>query len=263
MAEKQFVKEIADINTDFPQWYTDVVLKTQLVDYGPVKGTMVIRPYGYAIWENIQKELDARFKATGHQNAYFPMLIPQSLLNKEAEHVEGFAPEVAVVNYAGGEQLAEPCVIRPTSETIICSMYSKWINSYRDLPLKLNQWANVVRWEKTTRPFLRTSEFLWQEGHTIHATREESLAETLSMLKLYQDFAKDVLAMPTFVGQKSEKEKFAGAEATYGMEAMMLDGKSLQAGTTHHFGQKFSKAYDIQFLDKDNTKKYVGFGEKR
>ncbi len=257
MAEKQFVKEIADINTDFPQWYTDVVLKTQLVDYGPVKGTMVIRPYGYAIWENIQKELDARFKATGHQNAYFPMLIPQSLLNKEAEHVEGFAPEVAVVNYAGGEQLAEPCVIRPTSETIICSMYSKWINSYRDLPLKLNQWANVVRWEKTTRPFLRTSEFLWQEGHTIHATREESLAETLSMLKLYQDFAKDVLAMPTFVGQKSEKEKFAGAEATYGMEAMMLDGKSLQAGTTHHFGQKFSKAYDIQFLDKDNTKKYV------
>ena len=257
MADKQFVKEIADINVDFPQWYTDVVLKTQLVDYGPIKGTMVIRPYGYAIWENIQKELDARFKATGHQNAYFPMLIPQSLLNKEAEHVEGFAPEVAVVNVAGGEKLAEPCVIRPTSETIICSMYSKWINSYRDLPLKLNQWANVVRWEKTTRPFLRTSEFLWQEGHTIHATREESLAETLDMLHLYHDFARDVLAMPTFIGQKSEKEKFAGAEATYGMEAMMLDGKSLQAGTTHHFGQKFSKAYDIQFLDKDSKHKYV------
>lgn len=257
MADKQFVKEIADINVDFPQWYTDVVLKTQLVDYGPIKGTMVIRPYGYAIWENIQKELDARFKATGHQNAYFPMLIPQSLLNKEAEHVEGFAPEVAVVNIAGGEKLAEPCVIRPTSETIICSMYSKWINSYRDLPLKLNQWANVVRWEKTTRPFLRTSEFLWQEGHTIHATREESLAETLDMLHLYHDFARDVLAMPTFIGQKSEKEKFAGAEATYGMEAMMLDGKSLQAGTTHHFGQKFSKAYDIQFLDKDSKHKYV------
>ncbi len=257
MADKQFVKEIADINTDFTQWYTDVVIKTQLVDYGPVKGTMVIRPYGYAIWENIQRELDARIKATGHQNAYFPMLIPMSLLNKEAEHVEGFAPEVAVVNVAGGEQLAEPLVVRPTSETIICSMYSKWINSYRDLPLKLNQWANVVRWEKTTRPFLRTSEFLWQEGHTVHATRDESLKETIDMLYLYRDFARDVLAMPTFIGQKSEKEKFAGAEATFGMEAMMLDGKSLQAGTTHHFGQKFSRAYDIQFLDKDGTHKYV------
>ncbi len=257
MADKQFVREIADINTDFAQWYTDVVLKTQLVDYGPIKGTMVIRPYGYAIWENIQKELDARFKATGHQNAYFPLLIPQSLLNKESEHVEGFAPEVAVVNYAGGAELAEPCVVRPTSETIICYMYSKWINSYRDLPLKLNQWANVVRWEKTTRPFLRTSEFLWQEGHTIHATREESLKETIDMLHLYQDFAREFLAMPTFIGQKSEKEKFAGAEATFGMEAMMLDGKSLQAGTTHHFGQKFSRAYDIKFLDKDNTLKYV------
>lgn len=257
MADKQFVKEIADINVDFPQWYTDVVLKTQLVDYGPIKGTMVIRPYGYAIWENIQRELDARFKATGHQNAYFPMLIPQSLLDKEAEHVDGFAPEVALVTVAGGEKLAEPCVVRPTSETIICSMYSKWINSYRDLPLKLNQWANVVRWEKTTRPFLRTSEFLWQEGHTVHATREESMAETLDMLQLYHDFARDILAMPTFIGQKSEKEKFAGAEATYGMEAMMLDGKSLQAGTTHHFGQKFAKAYDITFLDKDSKHKYV------
>ena len=257
MADKQFVKEIADINEDFTQWYTDVVLKTQLVDYGPVKGTMVIRPYGYAIWENIQRELDARLKATGHSNAYFPMLIPISLLNKEAEHVEGFAPEVAVVNVAGGEQLAEPLVVRPTSETIICSLYSKWINSYRDLPLKLNQWANVVRWEKTTRPFLRTSEFLWQEGHTAHATREESVKETLDMLQLYSDFARDVLAMPTFTGRKSEKEKFAGAEETYGMEAMMLDGKSLQAGTTHHFGQKFSRAYDIQFLDKDSTHKYV------
>lgn len=257
MADKQFVKEIADINADFPQWYTDVVLKTQLVDYGPVKGTMVIRPYGYAIWENIQKELDARFKATGHQNAYFPLLIPKSLLDKEAEHVEGFAPEVATVTEAGGEKLAEPCVVRPTSETIFSTMYAKWINSYRDLPLKLNQWANVMRWEKTTRPFLRTSEFLWQEGHTIHATREESVKETLDMLHLYRDFAKDVLAMPTFIGQKSEKEKFAGAEATYGMEAMMLDGKSLQAGTTHHFGQKFSRAYDIQFLDRDSTHKYV------
>lgn len=257
MADKQFVKEIADINEDFPQWYTDVVLKTQLVDYGPVKGTMVIRPYGYAIWENIQAELNRRFKETGHQNAYFPLLIPHSLLLKEAEHVEGFAPEVAMVTKGGGEDLAEPLVIRPTSETIISTMYSKWINSYRDLPLKLNQWANVMRWEKTTRPFLRTSEFLWQEGHTIHATREESVKETMDMLHLYQDFARDFLAMPTFIGQKSEKEKFAGAEATYGMEAMMLDGKSLQAGTTHHFGQKFSKAYDIQFLDKDSTHKYV------
>lgn len=255
--KKQFVKEIADFNEDFPQWYTDVVLKTELVDYGPIKGTMVIRPYGYAIWENIQRNLDDRFKKTGHQNAYFPLLIPQSLLQKEAEHVEGFAPEVAMVTVAGGEKLAEPYVVRPTSETIFCTMYSKWINSYRDLPLKLNQWANVVRWEKTTRPFLRTSEFLWQEGHTIHATREESMKETMDMLYLYRDFAREVLAMPTFVGQKSEKEKFAGAEATFGMEAMMLDGKSLQAGTTHHFGQKFSRAYDIQFLDKDGTHKYV------
>lgn len=257
MAEKQFVTQIADIDTDFTQWYTDVVIKTQLVDYGPVKGTMVIRPYGYAIWENIQKELDARFKATGHQNAYFPMLIPESLLKKEAEHVEGFAPEVAMVTRAGGQELAEPVVIRPTSETIICEMYSKWINSYRDLPLKLNQWANVVRWEKTTRPFLRTSEFLWQEGHTIHATREEAVEETLTMLHVYADFAREILAMPTFIGRKSEKEKFAGAEETYGMEAMMLDGKSLQAGTSHHFGQKFSRAYDIQFLDKDGMHKYV------
>ncbi len=257
MAKKQFVTQIADIDTDFTQWYTDVVIKTQLVDYGPVKGTMVIRPYGYAIWENIQKELDARFKATGHQNAYFPMLIPESLLKKEAEHVEGFAPEVAMVTRAGGQELAEPVVIRPTSETIICEMYSKWINSYRDLPLKLNQWANVVRWEKTTRPFLRTSEFLWQEGHTIHATREEAVEETLTMLHVYADFAREILAMPTFIGRKSEKEKFAGAEETYGMEAMMLDGKSLQAGTSHHFGQKFSRAYDIQFLDKDGTHKYV------
>lgn len=257
MAEKQFVTQIADIDTDFTQWYTDVVIKTQLVDYGPVKGTMVIRPYGYAIWENIQKELDARFKATGHQNSYFPMLIPESLLKKEAEHVEGFAPEVAMVTRAGGQELAEPVVIRPTSETIICEMYSKWINSYRDLPLKLNQWANVVRWEKTTRPFLRTSEFLWQEGHTIHATREEAVEETLTMLHVYADFAREILAMPTFIGRKSEKEKFAGAEETYGMEAMMLDGKSLQAGTSHHFGQKFSRAYDIQFLDKDGTHKYV------
>ncbi|MBQ2723492.1 MAG: proline--tRNA ligase [Clostridia bacterium] len=253
----QFVKDIADINEDFPQWYTDVVKKTELVDYGPVKGTMVIRPYGYGIWENIQSQLDARFKATGHQNAYFPMLIPISLLQKEAEHVEGFAPEVALVTKAGSDDLAEPIVIRPTSETIICSMYSKWIKSYRDLPYKYNQWANVVRWEKTTRPFLRTSEFLWQEGHTVHATEEEAQKETIDMLYLYRDFAREVLALPVYVGQKSEKEKFAGAVATYGMEAMMKDGKSLQAGTTHNFADKFSRAYDIKFLDKDGVLKYA------
>ena len=256
MEEKQFVKEIADIEENFAQWYTDVVLKTGLVDYGPVKGTMVIRPYGYAIWENIQKDLDRRFKATGVQNAYFPMFIPESFLKKEAEHVEGFAPEVAVVTYAGGEKLAEPLIVRPTSETIIGYMYSKWLSSYRELPILINQWANVVRWEKTTRPFLRTSEFLWQEGHTVHATAEEAMEETLLMLKVYKDFAEETLAIPVITGRKTEKEKFAGGLATYGMEAMMLDGKSLQAGTSHYFGQNFSKAFDIKFLDKDGTLKY-------
>lgn len=254
--DNQFVKDIADIETDFPQWYTDVVLKTKLVDYGPVKGTMVIRPYGYAIWENIQRELDKRFRATGHQNAYFPMLIPESYLKREAEHVEGFAPEVAVVTHAGGEKLAEPLVIRPTSETIIGEMYSKWLQSYRDLPILINQWANVVRWEKTTRPFLRTSEFLWQEGHTVHATEEEAMEETMKMLAVYKEFAETCLAIPVFTGRKTEKEKFAGAVATFGMEAMMHDGKSLQAGTSHYLGQNFAKAFDIQFLDKDGTHKY-------
>ena len=254
--DNQFVKDIADIETDFPQWYTDVVLKTKLVDYGPVKGTMVIRPYGYAIWENIQRELDKRFRATGHQNAYFPMLIPESYLKKEAEHVEGFAPEVAVVTHAGGEKLAEPLVIRPTSETIIGEMYSKWLQSYRDLPILVNQWANVMRWEKTTRPFLRTSEFLWQEGHTVHATEEEAMEETMKMLGVYKEFAETCLAIPVFTGRKTEKEKFAGAVATFGMEAMMHDGKSLQAGTSHYLGQNFAKAFDIQFLDKDGTHKY-------
>ena len=253
--DKQFVQEIADIENDFAQWYTDVVLKTELVDYGPVKGTMVIRPYGYAIWENIQREMDARFKATGHENAYFPMLIPYSYLMKEAEHVEGFAPEVALVTHVGDTPLAEKLVIRPTSETIICQMSSKWVQSYRDLPMLINQWANVVRWEKTTRPFLRTSEFLWQEGHTLHATPEEAQEETLKMLHVYEEFAKNVLAMPVLIGQKSEKEKFAGAQATYSMEAMMHDGKSLQAGTTHYFGTNFSEAFDIKFLDKDGTHK--------
>ena len=256
MAKDNFVEQIADIDSDFPQWYTDVVLKTKIVDYGPVKGTMVIRPYGYAIWENIQKELDRRFKDAGIENAYFPLLIPMSFMTKEAEHVEGFAPEVAVVTHAGGEKLAEPLVIRPTSETIIGSMYSKWIQSYRDLPVLMNQWANVMRWEKTTRPFLRTSEFLWQEGHTVHASEEEAMDETLKMLAVYEEFAKTCLAMPVLTGRKTEKEKFAGAVATFGMEAMMHDGKSLQAGTTHYLGQNFAKAFEIKFLDKDGVQKY-------
>ena len=254
--DKQFVKEIADIESDFPKWYTDVVLKTQLVDYGPVKGTMVIRPYGYAIWENIQKELDVRFKKTGAQNAYFPLLIPESYLKREAEHVEGFAPEVAVVTHAGGGQLTEPLIVRPTSETIICEMFSRWLESYRDLPIMINQWANVVRWEKTTRPFLRTSEFLWQEGHTVHATAEEAELETQTMLEVYKEFAENCLAIPVITGKKTEKEKFAGAVATYGMEAMMLDGKSLQAGTSHYLGQNFAKSFNMKFLDKDGELKY-------
>lgn len=203
--KEQFVKEITDMNEDFPQWYTDVVLKTQLVDYGPVKGTMVIRPYGYEIWENIQHEMDKRFKATGHKNAYFPLFIPYSFLVKEADHVEGFAPEVALVTHIGNTPLEEQLVVRPTSETIICSMYAKWVKSYRDLPVLINQWANVVRWEKTTRPFLRTSEFLWQEGHTLHATEEEAREETLKMLEVYREFMQNVLAIDVLVGRKTEK----------------------------------------------------------
>ena len=258
MAKKQeFVKEITSREENFSQWYTDVILKTQMVDYGPVKGTMVIRPYGYRIWELIQEQLDARFKATGHQNAYFPLLIPEALLRKEAEHVEGFAPEVAWVTKGGNEVLAEPLVIRPTSETIICEMYSHWVQSWRDLPLKLNQWCNVLRWEKSTRPFLRTSEFLWQEGHTIHATEEEAQEETMQMINVYREFAENVLAMPVIVGQKSEKERFAGAVATYSMEAMMQDGQALQAGSSHNLGQHFAKVFDIKFLDKDGVQKNV------
>ena len=256
MDNRQFVKEVASLTDDFAKWYTDVVVKTELVDYGPVKGTMVIRPYGYAIWENIQREMDKRFKAVGVKNAYFPMLIPESYLKREAEHVEGFAPEVAVVTYAGGAELQEKLVIRPTSETIICEMYAKWLQSYRDLPILINQWANVVRWEKTTRPFLRTSDFLWQEGHTVHASEEEAMEETIKMLNVYKEFAENVLAIPVITGKKTEKEKFAGAVATYGMEAMMLDGKSLQAGTSHYLGQNFAKAFNMQFLDKDGVRKY-------
>ena len=254
--DAQFVKEIADIENDFPQWYTDVVLKTKMVDYGPVKGTMIIRPYGYAVWENIQRELDKRFKATGHENAYFPMFIPYSYLVKEADHVEGFAPEVALVTHVGDEELPEKLVVRPTSETIICETYAKWVQSYRDLPVLINQWANVVRWEKTTRPFLRTSEFLWQEGHTLHRTEEEARAETMGMLDVYNEFCRNVLAIPMLKGRKSEKEKFAGAKETYSIEAMMHDGKSLQCGTSHYFGTNFSEAFDITYLDSDGTRKH-------
>jgi len=253
---KQFVENIADINTDFAQWYTDVVLKTDMVDYGPVKGTMVIKPYGYAIWENIQNYMNKEFKKQGVQNAYFPMLIPESYLMKEAEHVEGFAPEVAVVTHAGGEELTEKLIIRPTSETIICDMYSKWIQSYRDLPMKMNQWCNVLRWEKTTRPFLRTSEFLWQEGHTVQASMEDAEQDALTMLEVYSSTLRNLMAIPTLTGRKTENEKFAGALKTYSMEAIMKDGKCLQAGTTHNLGQNFAKASNIKFLNKNSELEY-------
>lgn len=250
--KQEFVTHITPRSEDFSQWYTDVILQTELCDYAPVRGCMIIRPYGYAIWERIQQEMDSRFKATGHQNAYFPMLIPESLLLKEAEHVEGFAPEVAWVTQGGTEKLQERLAVRPTSETIFCTMYSKWVQTWRDLPMKLNQWCSVMRWEKTTRPFLRTSEFLWQEGHTIHATAEEAQEETMQMLDVYKEVAEKCLALPVYTGQKSEKEKFAGARATYSMEAMMHDGKALQAGTSHYFGDGFAKAFDITYTGRDN-----------
>lgn len=252
-----FVNDIADINKDFAQWYTDVVLKTEMVDYGPVKGTMVIRPYGFAVWEKIKGYLDAEFKRIGVENAYFPMFIPESFLKKEAEHVEGFAPEVAVVTFAGGQELSERLVIRPTSETIIGEMFAKWIKSYRDLPYKINQWCNVVRWEKTTRPFLRTSEFLWQEGHTVQASADDAEQDALKMLEIYKNTLRDYLAIPTLTGRKSENEKFAGAVATYSMEAIMKDGKALQAGTSHNLGQNFSRASNIKFLNKDEKLEYA------
>jgi prolyl-tRNA synthetase len=255
--EKEFVKEITPQGTDYSQWYLDVVLKAQLMDYSPVKGCMVIRPYGFALWENIQQGLDRRIKATGHKNAYFPLFIPESLLQKETEHVEGFAPEVAWVTHGGSEKLAERLVVRPTSETIICEMYSRWIQSWRDLPVLINQWCNVVRWEKVTRPFLRTSEFLWQEGHTAHANEEEAEAETLLMLDVYRDFAESDLAVPVIPGRKTENEKFAGALRTYTIEALMSDGKALQAGTSHNLGEHFARVFDITYLDKDGTLKYV------
>ena len=254
---QEFVTHITPRSEDFSQWYTDVIKQTELCDYAPVRGCMVIRPYGYAIWERIQAETDARFKETGAENVYFPMLIPESLLLKESEHVEGFAPEVAWVTQGGQEELQERLAVRPTSETIFCAMYSKWVQTWRDLPMMYNQWCSVMRWEKATRPFLRTSEFLWQEGHTIHATAEEAEEETLRMLEVYRQVAEDVLAIPVYVGRKSDKEKFAGARATYSMEAMMQDGKALQAGTSHNFGTNFAEAFDIRYQSKEGKLEYV------
>ena len=249
--EKQpTLKDITPRSQDYSQWYLDVVLKAELADYGPVKGCMVIRPYGYAIWEAIQAEMDRRIKATGAVNAYFPLLIPKSFLEREKEHVEGFSPECAWVTVGGGEELEEPLAIRPTSEAMICSMYAKWVKSWRDLPILINQWCNIVRWEKVTRPFLRTTEFLWQEGHTLHATEAEGEERTLMMLDVYRTFAEEMLAMPVLHGPKSEREKFAGAKTTYAIEALMGDGKALQAGTSHNLGQQFAKAYGIEFLDQ-------------
>ncbi len=246
------MKNLTPMSEDFNQWYTDIIQEAELADYSPVKGTMVIRPYGYAIWENIQKYLDNRFKETGHKNAYFPLFIPKSFIEKEAEHVEGFSPELATVTHAGGKELDEPLIVRPTSETIINHMFSKWITSHRDLPMLINQWANVVRWEMRTRLFLRTSEFLWQEGHTAHATKEEANDEAIKMLNIYEEFVQNVAAVSVTKGLKSEIEKFAGAEKTYSIEAMMLDKKALQAGTSHELGQNFSKAFDIQYSDEKN-----------
>jgi prolyl-tRNA synthetase len=249
--------EITPQSQDFGRWYIDVVRRAELADYSPVKGCMVIRPYGYAIWELMQQGLDKRFKATGHVNAYFPLFIPESLLMKETEHVEGFAPQVAWVTQGGTEPLEERLVVRPTSETIIGTMYAKWVQSWRDLPILINQWANVVRWEKVTRLFLRTTEFLWQEGHTAHETAEEAEAETQKMLGVYKDFAQTELAMPVIDGQKTESEKFAGAERTYSIEALMRDGRALQAGTSHNLGQNFAKVFDIKFQARDKSVQYV------
>jgi len=250
-------KGITKRSDDYSQWYIDVVLKAEMAEYSPVKGCMVIRPTGYGIWEKIQQRLDRMFKETGHVNAYFPMFIPESFLKKEAEHVEGFAPECAMVTHGGGKLLEEPLAIRPTSETIIWSTYKGWINSYRDLPILINQWCNVCRWEMRTRLFLRTTEFLWQEGHTAHATSEEAEEEALKMVHVYERFAEDYLGMPVIVGRKTESEKFAGAHHTYCIEAMMQDGKALQAGTSHHLGQNFAKAFDVKFQDRDMELKYV------
>jgi len=243
-------------SVDFAQWYNEIVRRAELADYAPVRGCMVIRPYGYALWENVQASLDRRFKETGHQNAYFPLFIPYSFIEKEAEHIEGFSPQLAVVTHGGGEKLEEPLVVRPTSETIIGHLYAKWIKSYRDLPLLINQWANVVRWEMRPRLFLRTTEFLWQEGHTAHATSQEAQEEALRMLDIYADFAEREAAIPVIKGRKSESEKFPGAETSYTIEGMMGDRKALQMGTSHYLGQNFARAFDIQYLDKNNELQY-------
>ena len=250
------VEKLTPMSDDFNEWYTDIIQQAQLADYSPVKGTMVIRPYGYSIWESVQSYLDKKFKKTGHQNAYFPLFIPNSFIQKEAEHVEGFSPELAMVTHAGGKELEEPLVVRPTSETIINHMFAKWIKSYRDLPMLINQWANVVRWEMRTRLFLRTSEFLWQEGHTAHATEEEATEEALKMLNIYAEFAENAAAVSVVKGIKSANERFAGATRTYSIEAMMKDMKALQAGTSHELGQNFSKAFEIQFSDEENNLKH-------
>ncbi|MEK4762794.1 proline--tRNA ligase [Viridibacillus sp. FSL E2-0187] len=254
---KQFVKDVTAMDVDFAQWYTDVVTKADLIDYSSVRGSMIIRPYGYALWDNIKNELDAKLKETGHENVYMPLFIPESLLQKEKDHVEGFAPEVAWVTHGGDEKLQERLVIRPTSETLFCEHYANIIHSYRDLPKLYNQWANVVRWEKTTRPFLRTLEFLWQEGHTAHATQEEAQEETLRMLNVYAQICEEYLAIPVLKGQKTEKEKFAGAESTYTIETLMHDGKALQSGTSHNFGDGFARAFDIKYLDKEGKQQFV------
>lgn len=255
--DKKMVEAITSMNVDFAQWYTDVVKKAELCDYASVKGCMVIKPAGYAIWENIQHELDRRFKETGVQNVYMPLFIPEGLLQKEKDHVEGFAPEVAWITQGGSEPLQERLCVRPTSETLFSDFYAKDIQSYRDLPKVYNQWCSVVRWEKTTRPFLRSREFLWQEGHTAHASAEDAEKRTIQMLNVYADFCEEVLAIPVIKGQKTDKEKFAGAEATYTIEALMHDGKALQSGTSHNFGDGFARAFEIQYADKDNTLKYV------
>ncbi|MEA3266699.1 MAG: proline--tRNA ligase, partial [Candidatus Fermentibacteria bacterium] len=250
-------KNITSPEKDFSRWYLDVIREAELSDAAPVRGCMVIRPYGYSVWEIMKNDLDRRFKDTGHSNAYFPLLIPESFLKKEAEHVEGFSPELAIVTHAGGKKLEEPLVVRPTSETIINHMFSKWINSYRDLPMLLNQWANVVRWELRPRPFLRTTEFLWQEGHTAHTTEEDAREETMRMLKVYTDFMHDVAAIPVVAGKKTDKEKFAGAVDTYTIESMMGNGWALQGGTSHYLGTNFAKAFDTLYLDTDNKRKFV------
>ena len=256
MANAKMVEQITSMDVDFAKWYTDVVKKAELADYSGVKGCMIIRPYGYAIWENIQKDLDRRFKELGHENVYMPMFIPESLLQKEKDHVEGFAPECAVVTMGGQNQLSERLIVRPTSETLFCEHFKDIIHSYRDLPKNYNQWVNVCRWEKTTRPFLRTSEFLWQEGHTMHETEEEAREMTIRMLKVYEDFYRETLAIPAVVGRKTDKEKFAGARETYTIEPMMHNGVALQGGTTHYFGDGFAKAFDITYTARDNTVKH-------